>query len=73
MIGVAFTAKTARRLTSHTKARRSWRLRLEPRLLLVNKQYGGKIHTEVVRISYFLVKTVMRNTHGFSAYDLNGG
>ena len=31
------------------------------------------MQTEVGKISYFLVKTVMKKTHRYAAYDLNGG
>ena len=45
-----------------------------PDLFIVNKQYGGRNRqTEVGKNSYFLVKTVMKKTHRYAAYDLNGG
>lgn len=30
-------------------------------------------NAEVIKISYFPIKTVMKKTHGYAAYDMNGG
>lgn len=30
-------------------------------------------NAEVIKISYFPIKTVMEKTHGYAAYDMNGG